>query len=67
MASSSTTNCVNFTNDDCVALYGEPAFCQDEKCFCNRNLSFINADGKCGMFEKMKKSHFFFSKFSNPI
>lgn len=49
-----SSNCVNFTNDDCVAKFGEGAFCQNETCFCDRQSSFTTATGQCGMFWKWK-------------
>ncbi|CAF0909261.1 unnamed protein product [Rotaria sordida] len=52
VSSSQTTNCVSFTNDDCIVKYGEHAFCQNEACFCNRRVSFINAIGQCESFSK---------------
>jgi len=58
MEVSYTTNCANFTNDDCIAKYGKQAFCKDDKCFCNRQSSFVNADGKCGMFERKNENFF---------
>ncbi|CAF3487239.1 unnamed protein product [Rotaria sp. Silwood1] len=48
--SSSTTNCIIFTNDDCIAKFGEQAFCQNETCFCNRRFSFSNSMGRCESF-----------------
>jgi hypothetical protein len=42
------TVCVNYTNEDCMAKFGEQAFCRNEKCYCDRGFSFIN-NGKCGM------------------
>jgi hypothetical protein len=48
---SQSTNCLNFANSDCTVKYGEQAFCQNETCYCNRDLSYVNADNKCGMFE----------------
>jgi hypothetical protein len=53
-------NCTTFSNEDCRARYGEQAFCRDGKCFCNRQSSYVNADGKCGMLEnKTKRSNNF--------
>jgi hypothetical protein len=58
MEISNTTNCIKFKNDDCIAKYGKQAFCKDDTCYCNRQLSFVNTDGKCGMFEKKMKNYF---------
>ena len=43
-----TSNCVTYKQDDCKAKFGERSFCRDEKCYCDRRSSFVNAEGKCG-------------------
>ncbi len=53
-----TNNCTKFNNSDCIALFGEQAFCKNEACYCNRDLSFKNND-KCGMSSKEIIYYFF--------
>jgi hypothetical protein len=57
-AESHPTNCINFTNNDCIVKYGEQAFCRDEKCYCDRRLSFIKA-GKCGTSDRHERDQLF--------
>jgi hypothetical protein len=64
MQGSNSTNCVNFTNDDCIVKYGEQAFCKDQKCYCNRRLSFMNTNKKCGIFNKLRIFKFIFNNIS---
>lgn len=41
-------NCGIFQDVDCTAEHGQQAFCSGDKCYCNRQLSYINAAGQCG-------------------
>lgn len=65
------TNCVTFSNDHCIVKYGNEAFCQNETCFCDRALSYVNADKKCGMLRRNEKpifsKWFYLESFSNFV
>jgi hypothetical protein len=65
-AESHPTNCINFTNNDCIVKYGEQAFCRDEKCYCDRRLSFIKA-GKCGMSDRHERDQLFLVPIPVPV
>ena len=56
MRSASTSNCSNYTNEDCTAKFGGNAFCRNERCYCDRRASYINADGRCGTSKIQNRS-----------
>ncbi|UJR32135.1 hypothetical protein I4U23_019603 [Adineta vaga] len=47
ISTANSTTCQTFTNENCISKYGEFAFCQNEKCYCDRKLSFVNSNNEC--------------------
>jgi hypothetical protein len=45
-----SASCPNFTHENCWAKFGDGSFCENNQCWCDRQIAFKTSDNRCGKY-----------------